>query len=149
MVGMDQRTLDGSNSGEFYAVWVARGPGMQRMAERADGMILLTHEVGEDGRAWRLSVPTGTPNSHIVQILASLHDYCAASGMVAPRTWQPPGAEPESAPSKPGSAGVRASNTKQISIPLTDPNMAEKLRAALAPSVVRTQPALKSAELPE
>jgi len=152
MAELEQRTLDSSNPDEAYSVWAGRGASMQRMAEQADGMVLLTHEAGTPNSAWRLAIPAGTSHAQLTHILAALHDYCAQNGLVTPRAWKMPG-EGEAAPTETTTRiplkGVREGGTRQISIPLSDPDAVAKLQAALSPAAARAKPAQKQLEAPE
>jgi hypothetical protein len=143
---MDQRTLDASDNDELFSVWAGRGPNLQRMAANADGLLLLTHERGEAGGAWKLAMPEGTSTGQLLQILAALHDHCAQQNLVAPRTWKAAG-EQQGQPQQPQQG--RKTGTREISIPLTDPDVARKLQEALSPSVVTPRLKPPSADIPE
>lgn len=147
MAKLEQRTLDGSDPEEAYSVWAGQGPNLQRMAERADGLVLFTHETGVAMSAWRLAIPASTSQAQLMHLLAALHDYCAQSGLVAPRAWSVPG-EGKAASGNAASVPARG-GTKQISIPLNDPEVGRKLQEALRPSSVKSGPAQKQPEVPE
>jgi len=121
MTGIEQHSLTGNNPDGTYSVWVGKGQEMHRISESSDNFLLITREAVDGQNGLRLTL-SSSANTYLVQLLASLHDYCANNGMIAQRTWKLPGEKTNK---------QEDLATQKVSIPLGD-DIVQKLKTSFS-----------------